>query len=169
MKKPNRKNVLIYLIALLVSFSLFKNRNNKKEIIDLTDNKTYSVYGTYSRGKIYICDSMHDAECASLVCAENDVIVVDQTELNDPNMKIVSSYKITNRQEMIEILNVIKKYCMNKECNWDRSISSMQNEWIVHNICSNMAIKRERTDDVDLNNSDENLYNLKIIGKMLGN
>ena len=77
MKKTKRKNVLIYLMALLVSLSLFHNKNKRKENVDLTDNKTYSVCGTYSRGKVYICDSMHDAECASLVCGENDVIVVD--------------------------------------------------------------------------------------------
>ena len=45
----------------------------------------------------------------------------------------------------------------------------MQNEWIVHNICSNMFIKRSSTNDVDLNNGDENIYNSKIVGKMLGN
>ena len=83
--------------------------------------------------------------------------------------KIVSSYKITDKDEMIEILNIIKEYCQNKESNWNRSITSMQNEWLVHNICSNMHIKRSSTDDVDLNNSDENLYNSKIVGKMLGN
>ena len=169
MKKTNRKNVLIYLMALLVSISLLKNKNNKKEIVDLTDDKSYSVCGNYSRGKVYMCDSMHDAECASLVCDEADVIVVDQTEYKDPNMKIVSSYKITDKDEMIEILNIIKEYCQNKESNWNRSITSMQNEWLVHNICSNMHIKRSSTDDVDLNNSDENLYNSKIVGKMLGN
>ena len=112
---------------------------------------------------------MHDANCVYEICDENDVIVVDQTEFEDPNMKIVSSYKITDKKDMIEILNIIKDYCKEKNSNWNRSINSMHNEWIVHNICSKMAIKRSSTDDVDLNNSDENLYNSKIIGKIVGN
>ena len=169
MEKTKRKNLLIYLMALLVSLSLFHNKNKRKENVDLTDDKTYSVCGTYSRGKVYMCNSIHDVECASLVCDENDVIVVDQTEFTDPNIKIVSSYKIKDKEEMIQILNIIKDYCENKKSNWNRSITSMQNEWIVHNICSNMSIKRDHTDDVDLNNSDENLYNSKIVGKILGN
>lgn len=169
MKKTNRKNVLIYLMVLLVSFSLFRSKNNKKENVDLTDDKSYSVCGTYSRGKVYMCDSMYDAKCASQVCDEKDVIVVDQTEFSDPNIKIVSSYKITDKNEMLQILNIIKDYCENKKTNWDRSITSMQNEWMVHNVCSEMFIKRSSTNDVDLNNSDENLYNSKIIRKILGN
>ena len=169
MEKKKRKNVLIYLMALLVSLSLYHNKNKKKEMFDTNDDKTYSVYGNYSKGKVYICDSMYDANKVYEVCDENDVVVVDQTEFTDPNMKIVSSYKITDKQDMIQILNVIKDYCKNKDCNWNRSIYSMQNAWIVHNICSNMAIKRNSTNDVDLNNGDENLYNSKIVGKIVGN
>ena len=116
-----------------------------------------------------MCDSMHDVNCVLKICDENDVIVVDQTEFVDPNIKIVSSYKIKNKDEMLQILNMIKDYCENKKTNWDRSITSMQNEWLVHNVCSEMFIKRSSTNDVDLNNSDENLYNSKIILKILGN
>ena len=169
MKKTNRKNVLIYLMALLVALSLFYNKNKKIEVYDINDDKTYSVHCNYSKGKVYICDSMNDANKVYEVCDKNDVVVVDQTEFDDPNMKIVSSYKITDKEDMIQILNIIKDYCKNKGSNWNRSINSMQNEWLVHNICSSMLIKRSSTDDVDLNNSDENLYNSKIVGKMLGN
>ena len=167
--RKNSKNVLVYLMALLVSLSLFHNKGKKKEIYNFTNDTSYTMYGTYKRGNVYICDSLLNVDKVYEVCSENDVVVVDQTECKDPNMKIVSSYKITDKEEMIEILNVIKEYCKNKGKNWDRSIYSMENEWIVHNICSNLSIKKDRTDDVDLNNSDEKLYNSKIIGKMLGN
>ena len=169
MEKKNKKNVLIYLMALLVSLSLYHNKNKKREKENLTSDNTYSVYGNYNKGKVYICDSMNDAKKVYELCDKNDVVVVDQTEFEDPNMKIVSSYKITDKEDMIQILNIIKDYCKNKGSNWNRSINSMQNEWVVHNICSNMFIKRSSTNDVDLNNGDENLYNSKIVGKMLGN
>ena len=169
MKKKNRKNVLIYLMALLVSLSLHHNKNKKKEVETSVNDKTYVMYGTYKRGNIYICDSLSNVDKVYEVCNGNDVVVVDQSECNDPNMKIVSSYKITDKEEMKDILNVIKDYCTSKGSKWDRSIYSMENEWIVHNICSNLSIKKDHTDDVDLNNSDEKLYNSKIVGKMLGN
>lgn len=165
----NKKNVLIYLMALLVSLSLFHNKGKKKDIDNFFCDKSYTIYGSYKRGNVYICKSISDIDKVYEVCNENDVLVVDESENKDPNMKIVSSYKITDKDDMVEILNVIKDYCKDKNSNWDRSIYSMENEWIVHNICSNLAIKRDRTDDVDLNNSDEKLYNSKIVGKILGN
>ena len=165
----NRKNVLIYLMALLVSLSLFNNKGKKKDIENSTSDTSFTMYGTYKKGNIYICDSLSSVDNVYEVCNENDVVIVDQSENKDPNMKIVSSYKITDKEEMIEILNVIKDYCKNKDSNWDRSIYSMENEWIVHNICSNLSIKKDRTDDVDLNNSDEKRYNSKIVGKIIGN
>ena len=45
----------------------------------------------------------------------------------------------------------------------------MQNEWIIHNICSSLLIRNDRTDDVDLNNSDEIIYKSKILTKILQN
>ena len=169
MKKKNKKNVLVYFSTLLVILSLFHNKHKKSEIEESINDETYEIYGTYNRGNIYICDSLSNVDKVYEVCDENDVVVVDQCNLNDPNMKIVSSYKITDKEEMNQILNVIKEYCYSKHSNFKRSINSMQNEWIVHNICSNFSIKRDHTDDVDLNNGDETLYKSKIIGKIIGN
>lgn len=167
--KKNRKNVLIYLMALLVSLSFLNNKGKKKDIDNSTIDTSYTMYGTYKRGNVYICNSLSNVDKVYEVCRENDVVVVDQSENKDPNMKILASYKITDKEEMKEILNVIKDYCKFKNSNWDRSIYSMENEWIVHNICSNLSIKKDRTDDVDLNNSDEKRYNSKIVGKIIGN
>lgn len=169
MKKKSKKNVLVYLSALLITLSLFHNKHKKNEIEKSIIDRPYEICGTYNRGNIYICNSLSNIDKVYEVCNENDVVVVDQCNLKDPNMKIVSSYKITDKEEMKQILNVIKEYCNDKHSNFERSLKSMQNEWIVHNICSNLSIKRDHTDDVDLNNSDEKLYNSKIIGKIIGN
>ena len=169
MKKKSKKNILVYLSALLVALSLSQSKHKKSEIETDTKDKIYEICGTYNRGNIYVCKALTNVDKVYEVCNENDVVVVDQCDLKDPNMKIVSSYKITDKDEMKEILNVIKDYCKKKGSNWDRSIYSMENEWIVHNICSNLSIKRVSTVDVDLNNSDEKLYNSKIVGKILGN
>lgn len=169
MKKKSKKNILVYLSALLVALSLSQSKHKKSEIETDTNDKSYEICGTYNRGNIYVCKTLSNVDKVYEVCNENDVVVVDQCDLKDPNMKIVSSYKITDKEEMKQILNVIKDYCNDKHPNFERSIKSMQNEWIVHNICSNLSIKRDHTDDVDLNNGDETLYNSKIIGKIVGN
>lgn len=169
MKKKSKKNILVYLSAFLVALSLSQSKHKKSEIETDTKDKIYEICGTYNRGNIYVCKALTNVDKVYEVCNENDVVVVDQCDLKDPNMKIVSSYKITDKEEMKQILNVIKDYCNDKHSNFERSIKSMQNEWIVHNICSNLSIKRDHTDDVDLNNGDESLYNSKIIGKIVGN
>lgn len=169
MKKKSKKNILVYLSALLVALSLSQSKHKKSEIETDTKDKLYEICGTYNRGNIYVCKALTNVDKVYEVCNENDVVVVDQCDLKDPNMKIVSSYKITDKEEMKQILNAIKDYCNDKHPNFERSIKSMQNEWIVHNICSNLSIKRDHTDDVDLNNGDESLYNSKIIGKIVGN
>lgn len=161
--KKNKKNILIYLSILLVVLS-FYNKSKKG-----VSNKSSHEYLTCSKRNVYICNSLDEAKELSLNCNEQDVLIVDQTSNKDPNVKILSSYKITDREDMIDILNTIKEYFSNNENSWDRSIYSMENEWIIHNICSNMSFLNARTDDVDLNNRDEKLYNSKIIGRIIGN
>ena len=99
----------------------------------------------------------------------NDIVCVDGRELSDANMKIMSSYKITNREDMEEILRVLERYEFENPSKWNRTIPAMKNEWVVHNACYSLGLQTDRTDDVDLNNEDESLYNLEFITKILGN
>ena len=135
MKKRNKKNILAYLGALLIVLTLFHNKS--KENDELVDDTSYILYDSYEKGNVYICDSLSSVKKVYEVCDECDVVIVDQLHFSDPNMRIVSSYKITDKKDMVEILQIIKKYCKSRNPNWDRSISSMKNEWVVHNICSN--------------------------------
>ena len=115
-----------------------------------------------------MCDDICKARYLNQICNDRDVVIVDQRDFNDPNFKILSSYRITDRSEMREIINIIKDYSACTESTWDRSTDAMENEWIIHNICSSLSIKRSSTDDVDFNNGDENIYGSKIISKILG-
>lgn len=161
--KKNKKNILIYLSTVLLAVSLYNK--SKKDI----SNKSNIECITYSKGNVYICNSLDEAKEISYNCNDKDVLIIDETSNRDPNVKILSSYKITDKDDMFVILNIIKEHFSNNENGWDRSIYSMENEWIVHNICSNMSILNTRTDDVDLNNKDEELYSSKIVGRIIGN
>lgn len=150
---------------MLVFLSIY----NKSKIDKLYSSEEYISNITYSKGNVYICNSKDEVEQIKLFCNDEDVIVLDQTFYKDPNVKIVSSYKISDKDDMYAILSIIKEYFSNNENGWDRSLYSMENEWIIHNICSNMFILKSSTDDVDLNNRDENIYNIKILGSIIGN
>ena len=77
---------------------------------------------------------------------KDDVLVLDKRDENDPTLKIISSYKIVDNNLQNEILHILK-----------------------------FDYKIERTEDVDLNNNDEDAYSKdalkdtikKIIKKIL--
>lgn len=170
MSKNNRKKITAYLSMMLILLSLLHSRWKKVTVEEYNGvEESSKVDYLYKEGNVYICGSLRQGIELGNLCKESDIIVVDQSDYNDPNMKILSSYKITDTEDMKQILEIIKKYCDSKETNWDRSIQSMQNEWIIHNICSSLLIRNDRTDDVDLNNGDEIIYKSKILTKILQN
>ena len=170
MKKNNRKKTIAYLSMMLILLSLLHSKRKKVDIEDYYAKEVLQdVCYSYKEGNVYICSSLIDGMRLRNVCDEFDIIVVDQTDYKDPNIRILSSYKVTDTEDMKQILEIIKKYCNSTETDWDRSIGSMQNEWISHNICSSLLIRNDRTDDVDLNNGDEIVYKSKILSKILGN
>lgn len=162
------KKFICCLGTILIIFSMSdknidKQENNKIEI------EEYDTTYSYKRGNIYFCSSDMEIEKISKTCDETDIIVFDESNDIDPNMKIINSYKIKDPNEMIEILEIIQTYCSSHNTEWNRSVESMYNEWQIHNICSNLNIKTKRTNDVDLNNKDEEFYKSKIISKILTN
>ena len=166
----NRKILTVYLSMMLILLSLLNNRGENVNSEEYNvEQESYEIDYLYKESNVYICGSLRDGIELGNVCKDSDIIVVDQSDYKDPNMKILSSYKVKDTEDMKHILGIIKRYCDSKETSWDRSIESMQNEWIIHNICSSLLIRNDRTDDVDLNNSDEIIYKSKILTKILQN
>lgn len=169
MRKNSRKKIFAYLSAMLILLSLLHSKRRKVDIEDCYEDVSYDGCYLYEEDNVYICSSVTEGLKLSQSCQESDIVVVDQSDHRDPNMKILSSCKVKDTEHMRQILEIIKKYCDSKETNWDRSIESMQNEWVIHNICSSLLIRNDRTDDVDLNNGDEIIYKSKILSKILRN
>lgn len=72
------------------------------------------------------------------------------------NINIKNSYKVTSRERMKVILNIIKEYVEDYdegiETPFDhRSIKSMVREWVAHNNLYTLGYKKEQTKDIDLN------------------
>ena len=67
------------------------------------------------------------------------------------NIKIVDSYKMTNKKDMIYFLNTLTLDLI------DRSAKSCLNEWIAHNRLYKLGLFKEHTRDCDLS-ANESLF-----------
>ena len=167
MKNNKLKELLIAVgifIIVVTGYNKEYKYNPNYEIIEEEDEKAFA---RYSRGKVYIGTKKEILSFFDEI-KEDDIIVLDQrNNIIDPNMKIISSYKIHDKEIRNEILEIICKYEEKHPSNWDRTIEAMRLEWFMHNVSYYLNHQTNRTGDVDLNNNDEKYYKNKIIGKIL--
>lgn len=104
-------------------------------------------------GKLYIVSA--DVNTENLSITDKDFIAVDRRMDSDPQMVVLNSYRADS-------LSLIEKLCslllMHEEkypTDWNRTLSSMSEEWQIHNSAYNMDYEIERSKDVNLNNNDE--------------
>ena len=69
--------------------------------------------------------------------------------ISDNCLQICDSY-LYSKHDMISSLNLIKDRYPHSDI-WQRSMSSLRAEWIVHNALYRLHIMRSHTCDVDLN------------------
>jgi len=94
-----------------------------------------------------------------------DVVLVEdlRNRRDDPNMKIYHSCRFSNRDDRNTILEILQCYEELDPSEWDRSIESMRLEWFMHNLFYNFRVEEIRTEDVDLDNNDEEKFQQKIL------
>ena len=167
MKRKNlkiRKACLLLTTSfLLCAYSRYEHVYNPTYVI--TEDEPY--FATYSNGRIYI-GTEKEIKAIKDQITKNDIIVYDQREGDDPNMQIVSSYRINDKDIRNEILEVLLIYEQLYPSKWDRTIETMRLEWLVHNMSHVFNYKTDHSDDVDLDNDDQQKYeNVKILNKLL--
>ncbi len=155
------KKTLIGLGILIAIGSHMIDNNYDTSDIEIVDG---DCYATYSCGSVYIGDRCFLNE---INCSEGDVLVEDLRDDNDPNMKIINSMEIDDKNIRNEILEILCDYEEEYPSKWNRSIDSMRLEWFMHNIGYTNGLETRRTKDVDLNNEDEEKYNNKVLSKLL--
>ncbi len=165
------KNIKLKKACFVLGFSFvlcsyLKHDYVYKPIYTIIEDEAY--FATYSLGKIYIGNRKYINHLKGPF-SKNDVFVIDErTEGDNPNMQIISSFKIDNKDIRNEILEVLQIYENLNPSKWDRTIESMRLEWFVHNLSHSFNYKLDHSDDVDLDNEDQNKYqNVKILNKML--
>ena len=163
--KNRKKLLLIYLSVSLLAMGSYNAKTNETYNYEILDEE--EAFASYSKGLIYIGDKEYLDNLENI--NEYDILVEDNRDSEkDPDMIIHSSYKIYSHKLRTEILNVLCLYEEKYPSNWNRSLSSMELEWFIHNTCYLFDFKRERTTDVDLNNKDEKKYDNKVLNKILG-
>jgi len=145
--------ILLYVL-LIVGFLIFLNsmryENFKREC--------YNAY-KYSEGIIYIGKK----ECLDTVKKnDKDLLVLDARSDKNPDMKVYDSYKISKEDVQREVIKQLFKHEEKKPSKWKRTENSLVNEWYAHNLLYSFGYKKERTKDVDFDNSDEVVYEKKL-------
>lgn len=159
-KKYNKRLILISILILLLGSYISKHKYKPKyEILADSD-----AFASYSNGLIYIGDKEF---LNSIEVNDGDVLILDERDLEDPNMCIYNSCDISDKDIRNEILEVICCYEELYPSKWDRSIESMRLEWLCHNMayCFNYRVEDSR--EVDLNNEDEEAYDNKVLNRIL--
>lgn len=155
------KKRIIYLgIIIVLGTAYCSEQKYDSEYQILEDN---AAYASYEDGLIYIGDEEY---IDSITPKSGDILVIDQRDGDDPNMKIRASFEIDDKTKRNSIIEVLQEYEKEYPSRWDRTTESMRLEWLIHNICYENNYKTERVQDVDLNNKDEEFYKNKILRKI---
>ncbi len=165
MKTTTKKKILILLMlysTILLSPKVKSDNND----INISHDINYE-YVDYNDKRIIIttCDKLgyvYNKE-------SNNVYILDCRHDKNSNFKIIDSYKITDKNEMERILNILLEYEKENPSSWNRSFNSMLNEWQAHNICYQLGYDIDSTMHVDLDNEDESKYVSKELTRFLGN
>ncbi len=134
------------------------NRIRAPYEIELPDD-VIKPYASYSLGNVYI-GSYREIRKITPYVEYNDVLVIDETNSANPNFHIINSYRILFLSDKKDIIDILKRYDVEHNNTWNRSIRSSLNEWTAHNLLFNFDIKTDHTTDVDLDNNDETRFKI---------
>ena len=168
MDKKKKIKALIYLSCAISLYSYLSYDHKYNPEFTIYDNEE-EAFARYRYGDVYIGDLNYINSIKDSI-NEKDILVVcgyqDDNGQIDPNVRVVSSYRIDDKEVRNDILNIILIYKDLYPSQWNRSLESMRVEWTVHNILYSIGYERDRTIDVDLDNSEEELYSNKLLQRI---
>ncbi len=128
---------------------------------------TTKPYATYSSGDVYIIKLDNKDIIDNIVLNKNDIVILDDRDSVNPNMQVLSSSSIYDKEKRNEIIEIMQDYNNKYPNNWNRTNTSLRLEWFVHNLLFDFNYKLDHTTDVDLDNNDEDYYNKPILNRIL--
>lgn len=158
MEKFKRKLALLSVFIMLVSYHMFKPKYPGH--FELLENE--EAFAKCDCGYVYIGDK----EYLKTISGENCILVEDARKGEDPDMKIYASCNIRSSKDRDDIIRVLQKYEELHPSDWERTTEAMRLEWLMHNFSYFFDYETHRTEDVDLDNNEEELYNDKLLQKL---
>ena len=152
--------ITLIIILSSLSFAYYKDDYEYIPNYEILDEDNVA-YGRYCDGLVYIGDEEFLNDLDDL---NNGDILINE---NEESMRVLSSYEIEDKDKRNDILCILKDYEENNKSIHNRSLESMRLEWYIHNLLYDLHIKRSRTKDVDFENNEENIYNSKVLKKVL--
>ena len=108
---------------------------------------------------LLVCEHRRDRSYPA--AAENEILVIDDRAAADPSFQIRDSYRIGRKQQREEILSALIAFAQEHPAPasaggiWQRTVPSMEKEWLLHNIAYRAHILRSSSMHVALNNGEE--------------
>ena len=114
------------------------------------------LFATVGDKNIYIVK-----EGMELSTNQEDIWISDLRD-KDADIKIFASYRIQDWNLQSKIIDLILEYNEQYPSTtpWTRSKSSLQTEWLVHNIAYQLHYEEKSSRDVDFHNDEEQVYRL---------
>jgi len=165
MEKRKKFKSAVLVSSLIGASLLYNHEHAYHPEYQITNYEESDAFATYSLGSIYIGDMAYIRSLHNVL--PTDILVVDERDTDDPNLKIIASYRIDDKDIRDEILEVLEAYELMYPSKWNRSLKSMRLEWFVHNLLHDFNYELHRTTDVDFNNEDEEKFDKDVIRKLL--
>lgn len=169
MKNLKLKKGLLLIGSSFVIVSTFHPDHKYTPKYEIVNDEESDAFATIDDQTLYIYSSKKELESHRDEVKENDILVVDERFTVDPNMIIYDSYLICDKDTRNDILSCLLEYESMYPSPWDRTIESMRNEWLIHNLSYYLHYRRGNAAHVDLNNVDESKYDSTILKKILFN
>lgn len=144
-----------------INASIERDRNYSYELSS-AESESFASYGKYN---LYF-GSEKDLNC--YMDNPCNICIVDGRFGKNPNFRICDSFRITNDEDMFNILAVLLEYEKENPSDWNRTIEGLQIEWVAHNMSYEYGLLRDRSGSVDLDSRDAILYEDKLIKLVFG-
>lgn len=169
MKNLKLKKGLLLIGSSFIIVSTFHPDHKYTPKYEIVNDEESDAFATIGNRTVYIFSSKKELENHRDEVGVDDILVVDERSTIDPNMIIYDSYLICDKDTRNDVLSCLLEYESMYPSPWERTIESMRNEWIIHNISYYFHYRRFNARNVDLNNDDEMTYDSIILKKILFN
>ena len=95
-----------------------------------------------------------DREEANRALERGEIAVYDDRFTGNPSFRVLGSYRVRKNRIKREVLAALIAYDAANPSNprWQRTLPSLEKEWLAHNFAYRLGFLKSRAKDVDLDN-----------------